>query len=430
MKGLVKNLRGISTLAKVLIIIVIVIVAAVGSGLYISSISKTKRSVTSQISATGQLGNLPPVIIGASLPLTGSFSSFGQADLLAYQYAINQINSQGGIYLSSLGGYAKVQFVYYDDTSNPTTVTSNVQRLITVDNAVALLGGWSTPLIVAEARVAQTAQTAFVGVGSVDPVYDQGNYTWAFIAYPDVTIQSVPILQYLSSLPSSQRPQKMAAWVENSVLGAQSVADWKLQAQKYGFQIVYSTTYESGTKDYSSIILATKQSGAEVVFAVPTPPDGVTMVHQMRDLNYRPALIALPRAAEVDYFGSAGGSAANGVVCAEDWATTLNTTGNKQLVQYFVNKTGHLPAPDFGQAYTAVQILLAAIQKAGSTDKNAIRQALATGVFDTVMGTKSFPKGFGHVSVSVWMIFQWQNGTVQVVWPAAYATAPFIYPRP
>jgi branched-chain amino acid transport system substrate-binding protein len=382
------------------------------------------------MTSTGQARALNLIIkIGASLPLTGGFSSFGQDDLIAYQYAIDQINSQGGLYVSSLGGSAKLQLVYYDDTSNPTTVTNNIQRLVMVDNVTALLGGWSTPLIVAAARQAQTYQVPFVGVGSTDPVYDRQNYTYTFLAFGNLTIQSVP-LEFLAGLPANQRPQKVAIWAENTVLGAMSAQDWKDNAQKYGFQVVYSNTYEPGTKDYSTIILATKQAGAEVVLAIPSPPDAVTMAVQMKDLNYKPALLQLQRGAETSYFASTGGAAANGVVVGQDWAPSMNTPGNKELVQFYVNKTKSLPGTNFGEAYVCMQILSAAIRNAGSLNRNAIRQALSTGQFQTVEGLKFFPAGFGHANRGVWLMAQWQNGTLQVVWPSAYASAPPLYPRP
>lgn len=422
--------------AQASLLIVVILVAIIGASMYLSSMGKGPTPVSPQVSSvTGmtsaaQTKTLSVVVkIGASLPLTGSFSSFGQDDLLAYQHYIDQINAQGGIYLSSLGGYAKVQLVSYDDTSNPTTVTGNIQRLVMVDNVTALLGGWSTPLIVAGARAAQSAQTPFVAVGSTDPVYDQANYTYTFLPFGNLTIQSVP-MEFLAGLPAGQKPSKIAIWAENTVLGAESSQDWKVNADKYGLQVVYSNTYEPGTKDYSSIILATKQAGAEAVFAIPSPPDAVTIALQMKDLNYKPALLMLQRGSETSYFAKTAGDAANGVVVGQDWAPSMNTPGNKELVQYYVNKTGSVPGTNFGEAYACMQILAAAIQKAGSLNKNAIRQALATGQYPTVEGLKFFPKGFGHGNRSVWMMAQWQNGALQVVWPNDYASARAIYPRP
>jgi branched-chain amino acid transport system substrate-binding protein len=409
------------------LLVVVIIVAVIAASFYISSTGRGPSPVSTQVSQTKTLSLV--IKIGASLPLTGGYSSTGQDDLIAYQHGIDQINAQGGIYLSALGGSAKLQLVYYDDTSNPATVTSNMQRLVTVDNVDALLGGWSTPLIVAGARVAQSSKVPFVAVGSTDPVYDRQNYTYTFLPFGNLTVQSVP-LEFAAGLPASQRPQKVAIWAENSVLGAESADDWKANIQKYGFQLVYSNTYEPGTKDYSTIILATKQAGAEVVLAIPSPPDGVTMVLQMKDLNFKPALLQLQRAADTSYFANTAGAAANGVVVGQDWAPSMNTPGNKELVQFYVNKTGRLPGTNFGEAYVCIQVLAAAIQKAGSLDKNAIRQALSTGQFETVEGVKSFPSGFGHANRGVWMVEQWQNGTLQVVWPSAYASAPAMYPRP
>ena len=430
---ILSKIKAISRAIVSAAVVFIILVAAVGSYYLYTQPQPTTRqtqATTSQMQATAsQTKKLDMTIkIGASLPLTGGSSSFGQDNLIAYQYGISQINSQGGIYLSSLNGYAPVQLVYYDDTSNPTTTTNNVQRLVSEDKVVALLSGWTTPLDVATARVAQSAQIPYVGVGSADPIYD-GNYTWTFMNYGNLTMQSVP-LEFLASLPASQRPSGVAIWAETSPLGAQSAADWKLNAAKLGFQVVYQNTYQPGEKDYSSIILATKQAGAQIVFGIPIPPDAVTMVVQMNDLNYHPALISLQRGAETSYFPSTAAAAANGVVFAVDWAPSMTTKGNAEIVKFYQNKTGHLPGSNFGQAYATLQILAAAIQNAGSLDKNALQKALATGRFDTVEGLKFFPKGFGHANRSTWMVEQWQNGVLQVIWPSEQASAKPIYPRP
>jgi branched-chain amino acid transport system substrate-binding protein len=426
---ILSKVRAISRTVVSIAVVLVIVVAAAGSYYFYTQPQPTTTTTQTKATAsqTTQLGFT--IKIGASLPLTGGSASFGQDNLIAYQRFQDQINAQGGIFLSSLNGYAKVQLVYYDDTSDPTVTTSNIQRLVSQDKVVALLGGWTTPLITAAARVAQSAQIPFVGVGSADPVFDTGNYTWSFINYGNLTMQSVP-MEYLASLPASQRPSKVAIWADTTSLGVLSTADWKLNAAKLGFQVVYTASYQTGEKDFSSIILATKQAGAEIVFSIPVPTDAVTMVTQMNDLKYSPALISLQRGAETSYFASTAGTLSNGVVFAVDWAPTMTTTGSKEFVQFYQNKTGHLPGSNPGQAYATFQILAGAIQKAGTLDNKALQQALATGRFDTVLGVKFFPKGFGHANRSTWMVEQWQNGVLQVIWPSDQASAKPIYPRP
>ena len=81
-----------------------------------------------------------------------------------------------------------------------------------------------------------------------------------------------------------------------------------------------------------------------------------------------------------------------------------------------------------GPAYAAVQILAQAIEKAGSLDRSAIRDAIAATDLDTVIGPVTFRQdGTGIVNSP---ILQYQDGQVELVWPVEYATADLVYPAP
>ena len=81
-----------------------------------------------------------------------------------------------------------------------------------------------------------------------------------------------------------------------------------------------------------------------------------------------------------------------------------------------------------GPAYACVQILAAAITRAGSTDREKIRDAIAATDMVTVIGPVKFrPDGTGIVQAA---FAQWQHGKQELVWPKEYATAPLAYPAP
>jgi branched-chain amino acid transport system substrate-binding protein len=84
--------------------------------------------------------------------------------------------------------------------------------------------------------------------------------------------------------------------------------------------------------------------------------------------------------------------------------------------------------PLVGPAYATVQILAAAIESAGTLDRDAIRDAIAASDLETVIGNVTFNEdGTGKV---VTAILQYQNGRPELIWPAEFATADFAYPAP
>jgi branched-chain amino acid transport system substrate-binding protein len=91
-------------------------------------------------------------------------------------------------------------------------------------------------------------------------------------------------------------------------------------------------------------------------------------------------------------------------------------------------KIGRPADPIVGPAYACVQILAAAITKAGSLDREKIRDAIASTDMMTVIGPVKFrPDGVG---VAQGVFVQWINGKQELVWPKEFASAPRAYPAP
>ena len=90
-------------------------------------------------------------------------------------------------------------------------------------------------------------------------------------------------------------------------------------------------------------------------------------------------------------------------------------------------KTGRPGDVLTGPAYAVVQILADALHRAGKTDGESLRDALAqTNLQNTVIGPVKFnPDGTGVVDV---LLPQWQNGKAELVWPRDQASAPIQYP--
>ena len=81
-----------------------------------------------------------------------------------------------------------------------------------------------------------------------------------------------------------------------------------------------------------------------------------------------------------------------------------------------------------GPAYACVQILASAIEKAGTLDRDKIRDAMAATNMMTVVGPVTFnADGTGKVLDP---LIQWQNGKLELVWPAEQQSAKLAYPAP
>jgi branched-chain amino acid transport system substrate-binding protein len=153
-----------------------------------------------------------PIIIGASLSLTGTaandFSADGQAFEKGYELWAKDVNAHGGI----LG--RRVKLVILNDDSSPETAVTNYQTLIGSDHVDLTFGPFSSVLSAPASTVAARYGMAFVeGAGGAPSVFDtpsnQADHNVFDVSLP-VADELVPFVQWIASLPSSERPKTAA----------------------------------------------------------------------------------------------------------------------------------------------------------------------------------------------------------------------------
>jgi ABC-type Fe3+/spermidine/putrescine transport system ATPase subunit len=199
-------------------------------------------------------------------------------------------------------------------------------------------------------------------------------------------------------------------------------------APKYGYQVVVYETYTPRTEDMSAMILKAKEAGAETLLTVPAPPDGITMVKQMVELGWTPKFALMIRAPENVTWAETLGKNGDYFTIFPGWHHAENFPGVAELNAKYQAQFGRPADLLTGPAYACVQIAAAAIEKAGTLDREAIRDAIAATNMTTVVGPVTFnTDGTGNVLNP---LIQWQNGKQELVWPPEHASAKLVYPAP
>jgi branched-chain amino acid transport system substrate-binding protein len=365
------------------------------------------------------------VKVGAVVPLTGRYGPGGAQVRAGYEIAVEHINAGGGV---TVGGKKEpLELVLLDDESDATKTVSRLETL-GAQGVVAYLGGFGSDLHAAAASVAEKNKTPYLGVAfALHKVHQQGfRYLFSpFWKSPDIG-QALPPM--LNSIPAADRPKTVAIFQEKTDWGREMAAAWTEGGKAGGYQVVVNGEYAPGAKDFSDLILKAKSANADAVFALPTPPDGMTMVKQMKELGYTPKLAFLIRAPDPPIWSKNLGKDGDFVVLAPGWHYAVKAPGVKELNEAHEKKFGRPADPIAGPAYACVQILSAAVARAGSTDREKLRDAIAATDMTTVVGTVKFrPDGTGIVQS---VFIQWLNGKQELVWPKESATAPLAYPAP
>jgi branched-chain amino acid transport system substrate-binding protein len=231
----------------------------------------------------------------------------------------------------------------------------------------------------------------------------------------------------LDSLPEDTRPTRVAILQEQTDWGVELAELWTQEAEVRGYEIVAHEEYAPASTDFTDSILRIQAADAQVLLALPNPPDGVTIYRQMGELGYAPPFAMLIRAPDVPTWRDLG-TVGDFVTLAPGWHNAMTFPGVEELNAQHVEMMERPADPIVGPSYAVIQILADAIERAGTLDRKAVRDAIAATDLDTVVGHVTFNEdGTGNVPTA---ILQYQHGVVELVWPKEFATADLIYPAP
>ena len=362
--------------------------------------------------------------LGAVVPLTGRYGGGGAQVRAGYELAVEHINAAGGV---SVGGKKlPLELVLLDDESDATKTVSRLETLA-AQEVLAYLGGFGSDLHAAAASVAEKNKIPYLGVAfALKKIHEQGfRYLFSpFWKSPDIGEQ---LVGFLTALPAPH-VKAVAVFQEKTDWGAEMARAWAAAARGAGYQVVVNAEYAPGAKDFSDIILKSKAAGADAVFGLPTPPDGMTMVKQMKELGYTPKLLFLIRAPDPPIWSKNLAKDGDYVVLAPGWHHAVKAPGVKELNEAHQKKYGRPADPIAGPAYACVQIVAGALTRAAALDREKLRAAIAATDMTTVQGPVKFRADGTGIVQSVFV--QWIGGKQELVWPKESATMPVVYPAP
>jgi branched-chain amino acid transport system substrate-binding protein len=356
------------------------------------------------------------------IPITGKYSGLGAQVKNGYELAVEDINKAGGVDIG--GTKVPIELNILDDESDP---TKTVQQLETHNSngVVAYLGGAGSDLHAAAAGIAEKNKIAYLGIAfALQSVHEQG-FKYLFSPFPKSRDHCRVTFDLLDSM--NPKPAKIQIFQEKTDWGAEMTKLWKAEAEARGGYEITVAEYAPGTTDYSSIILPAKQSGQEALLALPSSPDGLAMMKQIKELDWNAKVYFLVRAPDPPTFGENLGVDSDGVFLLPGWNRGVPYPGVKEMGERYQAKYNGPALALTGPSYACVQILADAISRAKSVDRTAIRDAIASTNLDTMVGHVTFDEA-GMWPNALDPINQWQGGKQALVFPKDIALADYIYP--
>jgi branched-chain amino acid transport system substrate-binding protein len=407
-----------------------------------SSSSSSSAGTTSPASSTGAASSSPanstPITIGASLALTGDFSTDGQAFKQGYELWVKDVNAAGGI----LG--RQVQLTILDDKSDPNQVVTNYQTLINSDHVDLTFGPFSSLLTGPASQVAARNGYAFVeGAGGAPSVFDtawnQADHNVFDVSLP-VADELMPFVNYIASLPAATRDKLTAAYPSADDPFATppvQLAQSKLEA--LGVKTVYSKVFPEESSSYKPQADLVANSKADIVVLGSTDvPTVSAFMSEFAQDHYTPQMFIAAAGPDqgASFIKTVGAGNATGMMVPNAWyGGYANTASQKMVSEYVAQYGGNASGvnADVAEAYSVGQVVQQAITAVGSVDNAKIVTYLHSGVtLTTVQGTAKFD-ALGENANADAFIFQWQdNGTkfVQVLPAASSGSVPILATKP
>jgi len=361
-----------------------------------------------------------PVRIGYTIARTGLFAAAAPSQEQAYTLWAEQVNAAGGL---DVGGEMRpVEFVSYDDESDPSKAAQLYERLITSDEVDLLMAPWGTPHHLNVAGVVERYGFPMVGntaasvmIREVEP----GNIWFPTSAIPD---QIGPQLAQMLSEAGIGSVAILANVLPFSQENLQFLTP-ALEAQ--GIEILMSENYPPDITDMTPLLTQVRAAEPDAVLALTYPADAFLYTGQARELGIDPQLQFLLIGPTIDAFANAFGPVADGIVTLAHWSPEQEAWPRARpffdaYVARFDQEPDYL---DSALAYMSAEILQQAVAEAG-LDHDALRAAIAGGTFDTINGEVRFDGVQNAVTPTAFV--QRQEGRMQLVWPPEIATASLV----
>lgn len=378
---------------------------------------------THSVSAPAAPASIP---IGAIVSLSGFDSNVGSMAKTGYEMAVEDINKAGGVMVKEYGKKIPLALTVQDMESDGQKAVSRMEYLFTSKKVVAYFG---TTFIAAGSGVAEKNKVPTIIVASARQNTHERGFKYWFSPVGKTPDIARFVYDIYDSLPADKRPRITAIFQENTDFGVEQAQMFQKETERRGYKVGMQEKYNVMTKDFSPLIMAAKNANADVVLASPVTPDAMLMIRQMKELDYNPKSVVLIRAADDLSWGKAMGAAGDYVLLTGVWHHAVRFPGVEKLNAEHKAKFGRPADPNTGPAYASIQILAAAIEKAGTLDTTKIRDAIAATDTMTLIGKVKFrPDGtaIDPYPASV----QWLGGAQKLVWPKEFKETDFVYPAP
>ncbi|HHY60372.1 MAG TPA: ABC transporter substrate-binding protein [Clostridia bacterium] len=371
------------------LIMVVLLTFVAGIAMGCGGGGQTSQPAPSSEGTQSEASGGEPIKVGVNYELSGGVATYGTHTKNGIELAIEEINAAGGV----LGG-RMLQPIILDNKSDNAESLSVATRLIADEGVVAHLGPATTGNTLAAIPVAMEYKVPLLTTSAtnpdvtVDPQTGQTReyiFRTCFIDPPQAIVAADFIFNELGL-------KKAAVYYDNTNDYSKGLSKvFKDEFEKLGGTVVAEEGYVDTDKEFRPTLTKFRDAGAEVVYLPGYYQQAALIVSQARELGLNVPFVGADGWDSPDLVKIAGAEALNNTFFTNHYSSQDPSPKVQKFVEAYKAKYGDAPDSFAALGYDAAYLLADAINRAGSADPEAIKNALAaTKDFEAVTGTMSF----------------------------------------
>lgn len=331
--------------------------------------------------------------IGAILPLTGDGGKYGDASKKGIELALDEINASGGV------KGKRIKMIYEDTQGDPKFGVSAMQKLVTVDKVIVVIGGLFSSVTLAVSPIANQNKVVLLSPASSSPkITNAGDYIFRNCA-SDIFEGSIIGKHAFAELGF----KKVAILYINNDYGVGIRDVFKREFMSRGGTVTSEESFEQGATDFRTQLTKIKGSEPEAIYMVGYKELG-QLLKQAKELGITSQFLSTVMFEDPEIVKIAGGAAEGVIYSSRAYDTESKEGVTYDFVRRFKQKYNETPDIFAGLSYDAMKILALAMERGGFN---------SDGIKGALYGIKHYPALVGDTSFD-------ENG--DVIQPAVIKT--------
>ena len=329
------------------------------------------------------------VKVGFNVPLTGFAAADGESALNGAKLAVKQANSTGGI------DGKQIELVVYDDQASPKEAVPIANRLIEKDGVKVAVSGSYSGSTRAAAGVFQSAGIPYISAYAIHPdITRAGNYVFRTSFMGEVQGRAGALL-----IGQTMQHKRVVVITLKNDFGKSLAAGFKAEAANFGMEIVNEYEYSIRDRQFGPIVAKVRSDNPDAIYASGYFFTAGPLVNQLRSGGVTAPIIG-QEGYDSEHFIKIAGDAAEGVIITTSLDRDSNAPETRAFIVEYEKFTGHKVDMVAASGHTALNVVIAALRKAGTGNSDAIRNAIAKTQLAASTGHISF-NALGEVRKNV-----------------------------